>query len=321
MPGMIDLSNNRENMAYVGAKPWHGLGQELEPGRPLEEWKRAAGLDFHYRLAPVEFTTEDHVTCTSPTHRVVYRDDTRAPLATVSNRYHLVQPETILEFFRELIDLHGFQLETAGSLRGGSVVWALAHTGLDFSIGRDEMRQYALLMTSCDATLATRATLTSVRVVCWNTLSAALKRDAADLVVVRHTQDFDGDMVRRNLGLVTESWDDFATAATAMSQTKLKDTDVKAAILRIFGDPERPVDDQPNQRAMARVLNLYNGHAKGADLPSANGTTWGLLNAVTEYVDHHAPQRTEGGRLASAWTGPGAQTKRKAFDVCAELAA
>ncbi len=328
MAHLLDFSNDRVNMAYVGRRPWHGLGNELGVDAPLETWRVEAGLAFDYRLSPVRFFVEDDdpasylgAPATMPNNFVVYRSDTRAPLAVVSNRYHPVQPGQILEFFRELIAQHGFTMETAGSLKGGAVVWALARTGLDLHLGNDVSHQYVLLMTSCDTKLATRATLTAIRVVCWNTLSCALNRAASDLITVRHTQAFDPEDVARNLGLTTHVWDEYADAARAMTKVKLSDMDAKAAIIRIFGDPDREIDDQPSQRAMQAVLKLFQGEAKGAALPSADGTVWGLLNAVTEYVDHHAPERGAGGRLASAWTGVGERTKRKALDDCVAMAA
>ncbi len=210
MAHLLDFSNDRVNMAYVGRRPWRGLGNELGVDTPLETWRVEAGLAFDYRLSPVRFFVEDDdpasylgAPATMPNNFVVYRSDTRAPLAVVSNRYHPVQPGQILEFFRELIAQHGFTMETAGSLKGGAVVWALARTGLDLHLGNDVSHQYVLLMTSCDTKLATRATLTAIRVVCWNTLSCALNRAASDLITVRHTQAFDPEDVARNLGLTT----------------------------------------------------------------------------------------------------------------------
>jgi phage/plasmid-like protein (TIGR03299 family) len=314
---MIDLSNGRENIAYIGQKPWHGMGTELPADQPLDIWRITAGLDFTYELTPVQFLA-DH---TFADRQVVYRSDSQAPLAIVSNRYYPVQPGEVLEFFRDLTEDHGFTLETAGSLKAGALVWALAKTGRDFALGGDVTRQYLLLMTSCDKTLATRATLTSVRVVCWNTLTAALNQASASLVVTNHAAKFDARAVKTNLGLVDATWEEFATAAERMAARPLKDLDAKEAIIAVFGDPAAPVDKQPNLRAMGQVHDLYAGRGKGAGLPSARGTAWGLLNAVTEYVDHHAPERKPGARLASAWTGRGDQLKRRALDACLRLAA
>ena len=318
MAHLIDLSNHRPNIAYFGTKPWHGLGTELPAGQPLEAWRVAAGLNFNYELAPVQFLNVE----VFPDRRVVYRSDTLAPISIVSNQYHPVQPGEVLEFFRDLTEEHGFEMETAGALKGGALVWALARTGRDFALGANDVtKQYVLLMTSCDKTLATRATLTSVRVVCWNTLSAALRQEAANLIVTNHSTRFDAQAVKTNLGLVDTTWSDFAAAADRMASRPLKEMDAQEAIIAIFGDPEAPADKQPNQRAMNQVIDLFHGRGKGAGLPSASGTTWGLLHACTEYVDHHAPERKEGSRLASAWTGRGDQLKRRALDACLKLAA
>lgn len=319
MAHLIDTSNNRSNIAYIGAKPWHGLGTELPADQPIETWRIAAGLDFSYELADVQFAPSFTGAVAFPGRKVVYRSDTLAPLSVVSDRYQAVQPGEVLEFFRDLTDDFGFTIETAGSLKGGSVVWALAKTGRSFLLSTDETRQYVLLMTSCDSSLATRATLTSVRVVCWNTLSAALHREAANLIVTRHNTRFDAGMTKRTLGLVDDTWAQFAGAADRMASKALKDVDVQEAILAIFGNPDAPLDKQP--RAIGQVFDLFKGRGRGSNLPSANGTAWGGLHAVTEYVDHHARQNSPGARLASAWTGRGETLKRKALDTFIALAA
>jgi phage/plasmid-like protein (TIGR03299 family) len=322
MAALIDMSNNRPNIAYVGQKPWHGLGKQLDPTTPLETWRIEAGLDFQYLGAPVRFQIDpDAEALTFPRRQVIYRSDTLAPMSVVSDSYKAVQPGEILEFFRDLIDGHGFQMETAGSLKDGAVVWALAKTGRDLALGNDLNRQYALLMTSCDSLMATRATLTNVRVVCWNTLSLALHKEAANLIVTRHNTTFDADQVKANLGLVDKTWDEFGDIAREMAKTKLKDLDVKEAVLAIFGDPEKELKDQRHKRAMNNVVALFNGNGRSANFPAADGTAWGLLNAVTEHIDHYVGERNLGARLTSAWMGPGEAIKRKAWQVCAKLAA
>jgi phage/plasmid-like protein (TIGR03299 family) len=317
MAHLIDLSNHRANIAYVGETPWHGLGTELESDAPLDTWRIAAGLAFDYQLAPVQYLGDQ----TFPGRQVVFRSDTLVPLSVVSERYHAVQPNQVLEFFRDLAAEHGFRMETAGSLKDGALVWALAKTGRDFALGGDALRQYVLLMTSCDASLATRATLTSVRVVCMNTLSAALRMEQANLVVTRHSTQFDARAVKRNLGLVDDTWSEFADAAERMATKRLADLDMKEAVLQLFGNPAAPADHQPNLRAMNKVIDLFNGEGRGSSLPSARHSAWGLLHAVTEYVDHHVPERKHGARLASAWTGRGEILKRRALDTCLKLAA
>ncbi|WP_410175379.1 DUF932 domain-containing protein, partial [Plesiomonas shigelloides] len=49
------------------------------------------------------------------------------------------------------------------------------------------------------------------------------------------------------------------------------------------------------------------------DLASSQNTAWGLVNAVTEFVDHHRRARNQDNRLDSAWFGLGAQMKTRAM--------
>jgi len=93
---------------------------------------------------------------------VLYRSDTKAPLSVVSNRYQIVQPREVLEFYRDLTEVSGYELETAGVLKGGRKFWALARTGQTTKLkGNDQVNGYLLLATSCDGTLATTATPTT----------------------------------------------------------------------------------------------------------------------------------------------------------------
>ena len=77
----------------------------------------------------------------------------------------------------------------------------------------------------------------------------------------------------------------------------------------------------PNKRAMEKVQSLYEGKGRGSELVSARGTAWGLLNAVTEYVDHERRARSSEYRMDSAWFGQGALIKQKALDAALRLVA
>ena len=99
-------------------------------------------------------------------------------------------------------------LETAGVLSYGRRVWGLARVndGAEI-IGGDVVRPYVLLGTSYDGTMATVAKFTSVRVVCHNTITAAL--GSGEAVRVLHSERFDADRVRQDLGIVAGAWDRF----------------------------------------------------------------------------------------------------------------
>jgi phage/plasmid-like protein (TIGR03299 family) len=321
-----------QTMAYVGQESWHGLGNRLAPNQPLEIWAKAAGMDWSIEEAEVRFVAGSAANRAGlgsihafPEQKVLYRSDTRAPLSVVSSRYQVVQPAEILEFYRDLTEVGGYELETAGVLKEGRKFWALAKTGQSATLkGRDEVNGYILLATACDGTLATTAQFTSVRVVCNNTLAIALS-DGAGAVKVPHRSQFDAQAVKRQLGIAVSSWDAFMVRMKALSERKVSDAAAEKFLRRVLTySATSPADRDAttvNDRAIKAVAQLYAGRGKGAELQSASGTAWGLLNAVTEYCDHHRRARSDDHRLDAAWFGAGATLKQRAWDEAMKLVA
>jgi len=316
-----------QTMAYAGAEPWHGLGNKLAPNQPIELWAERAGMNWRIEEAEVRFVAAGNRSLGSihafPEQKVLYRSDTKAPLSVVSARYQVVQPSEILEFYRDLTEVGGFQLETAGVLKEGRKLWALARTGQSATIkGKDEVNGYLLLATACDGTLATTAQFTSVRVVCNNTLQIALG-DSASAVKVPHRSQFDAQAVKRQLGIAISSWDAFMARTKALAERKVSDSAAETFLRRVLTYSTPNVADRDtlavNERAIKAVGQLYAGRGKGADLASASGTAWGLLNAVTEYVDHHRRARSDDHRRDAAWFGQGSTIKLRAWDEALKL--
>lgn len=306
-----------ETMAYANETPWHGLGNQLSAKSPISVWSRQAGMEWQILESPVYFMPDkgvDHVSFDE--QKVLYRSDTGAALSVVSQRFQVVQPRDVLEFYRDLTKAHGFTLETAGVLKGGRKVWALAKTNMSANIkGSDTINGYLLLATGCDGTLATTAQFTSIRVVCNNTLAIALKNGTA-AVKVPHSTTFDPKAVKGQLGLSSASWDDFIYQMKKLSERKIKSTEAEAFVSALLTDPAAKFT---NERAMKKVLELYSGHGRGAELASSKGTAFGLLNAVTEFVDHERRARSTDYRLDSAWFGTGANLKNEALDQAIAL--
>lgn len=137
-----------QTMAYINETPWHGLGQRLAPHQPLEVWAESAGMNWRIEESEVRFVAGNGglgAIHAFPEQKVLYRSDTKAPLSVVSNRYQVVQPAEILEFYRDLTEVGGFELETAGVLKEGRKLWALARTGQSAMLkGRDQVHGYRL---------------------------------------------------------------------------------------------------------------------------------------------------------------------------------
>jgi phage/plasmid-like protein (TIGR03299 family) len=314
-------------MAYTNETPWHGLGNQLAANQPLDVWARQAGMDWRIEETEVHFVSGSSGSSPGSIHafpeqKVLYRSVNKMPLSVVSSRYQVVQPESILEFYRDLVEVGGYEMETAGVLKDGKKLWALARTGHSISLkGKDTVNGYLLLSTSCDGSLATTAQFTSVRVVCNNTLQIALG-DSAGAVKVPHRSQFDAQAVKRQLGIAISSWDGFIARMKALSECKVNDTAAEAFFRRVLTYPVGSGPAQAtNDSAIKAVQSLYAGKGMGATLASASGTAFGLLNAVTEYCDHHRRARSEDHRRDAAWFGTGATLKQKAWDEAMRLVA
>lgn len=310
-------ADGRASMAYVGQTPWHGLGSQLSPNSPLDVWLKEAGLNYEIHGGEVMAAMPDGQNITMPSRKLLYRSDTREPLSIVSDKYRVVQPAEVMEFFRDLTEEHGWQMETAGVLFNGAKYWALARTGQELRVmGQDQVDDYMLLATSCDGTMRTLAKRTSVRVVCNNTLSIA---QGGEGIRVSHSSVFQPEKIKQELELVT-GWKVFEDQVQQLAERKVTNMEAINYIVSLLGDPAKPIEEQKSVQTMAQVLQLFDGRGKGAELRSAKGTAWGLVNAVTEYVDWHKGNDLSR-RLDSAWFGKAGELKEKAFDLALKLAA
>lgn len=342
------MAHQIEKMAYVGDTPWHGLGNQLTQQQPIEVWAQQAGMDWRIESSDVSYMAQNErgqsIIMPYEEQRVLYRSDTHAPLSVVSQRYQEVQPMEILEFYRDLTEQSGFELETAGVLKGGKKFWALARTGQSTALkGKDVSNGYILLATACDGTLATTAQFTNIRVVCNNTLAIALRgqSSSAGVVKVPHSTKFDADKVKQQLGISVRAWDEHMYEMKQLTQRKVTQGEAAAYFDAVFNNTSMSVADQeeniiqfycniatpnptkekpePNGRAMTKVMNMFNGQGRGAELSSAKDTAYGLLCSITEFADHERRAMSTDHRLDSAWFGAGAALKQRGLEQALRL--
>lgn len=305
-----------ESMAYVGEVPWHGLGNKVEEGIDLDDFRRNAGLDWEVQKSPVTYLEK-----VFPDKFVLNRATDNRPYAVVSGRYKPVQPKQVFEFFRDLLDQHGMKMHTAGSLNDGAKIWALATTGDSaFIRGLDQVKAHLLLCTSYDLTLSTIAQFVSERVVCNNTLNIALGESGGGRIVIPHLRDFDADAVKEKMGIGREQWGAFTAMVEVLAKTKVSADIAREVMDKVFKLPDDPETPDPKRLHASNVVSLFaQERFRGADL--AGQTAWGLLNAMTEYVDHHKRARNQNNRVDSAWFGEGANVKDATFNELVSLAA
>lgn len=309
--------SGKAEMAYVGATPWHGLGQQLTEGASIDTWREAAGMDWKVSRSRVRFG-EGQNQAIYDDHHVLFRSDTKSPLAIVSKSYKTVQPAEVLEFFRDLTEQQGFKLNTAGTLFDGKRFWALAKVGDDAVVmGDDRVGGYLLLSTSCDGTLATTAKFTTVRVVCNNTLSMALSKSekAGACVSIKHNSKFEANAVKGKLGLVTAQFAEFMTAARTLAKKSVTTAKAEEFVESLLIDTKTVLgEDARKSKQFQKIMGLFSGSAMGGTLLGAEGTMWGVINATTQFVDWEARSSTPDARLSSAWFGRGDALKTEALE-------
>jgi phage/plasmid-like protein (TIGR03299 family) len=308
----LDIRNGKAAIAFVGDKPWHGLGQELSDGASIKTWKTEAGMDWEIQESPVMFNTPAGQQVYND-QKILYRGDTNEQLSIVGDNYKVVQPGEVLEFFRELVGLQGMKLSTAGVLFGGRRFWALAETGRATEILKnDKIKGNLLLTTSCDGTMATSAMFTSVRVCCNNTLRIALG-GSQSLVKQTHRVDFDEKSMKFDLGVLDEGWNRFITNISELSEVSISNTKAEEFVYELVKRPNVSAEEQPytTTKKLNHIMHLFK-----SGIGNNGNTVWDLLNGITEYADHHSGMiRSPDKKLWNTWFGSDANMKEKAFDL------
>jgi phage/plasmid-like protein (TIGR03299 family) len=314
-------ADDRVEMAYVGDTPWHGLGQKLPDDATIEDWVHGAGMEWEVKHTPVFFDVGEGLMRPFDEREVLYRSDTLAPLGVVSKSYCIIQPRECIEFFDDLVHSVGLSLETAGTMFGGRRFWALAKIG-DASLinNEDKVRGYLLLTSSADGMRATEARFTSVRVVCRNTLRMSDLQDSEGQIKITHRAEWDPDEVKRQLGVAPATFETFMHNMRRLADVRVTD-DKAVALTRKLFRPEQKDGEKKDGKPFEQVMSLFRGLATGFDLPGFEGTAWGWLNSVTEYVDHETKAKSESHRLQNSLMGPGEKLKSAALHQALELAA
>jgi len=321
MPAYVDT------MAYNEAEgaPWHRLGTPVKGAMTAEEAITKGGVDWAVAKQPLRTTTGINV----PDHFAVVRMDRKEVLSVVSGQYKPLQNAAAFKFFDGVVG-HGAAIyHTVGSLRGGRVIWILAKLPGEIVVGRDDrVDKYLLLSNSHDKSMAVRIGFTPIRVVCYNTLRAAIN-SMVDSVRIPHRGNFMEEFknAQEALGLANRWFEHAEGAFRVLSQSRCSDGRLSEYLLRLFPEPKMPADKAKLEayedekyhliEIRSRVAELAQV-GRGTNLPGVRGTLWGAYNAVTDYADHDYRGSAEA-RLESAWFGTRSNLKLEAFQLAVEL--
>lgn len=327
MPHELDMSRGVAAIAYAGKTPWHRLGTQIDHLMTAKEALTAAQLDFTVAKVPVEYIYNDSVKMLDG-HYVVTRTDTGQGFGVVGEQYSPIQNASAFEFLDSLVQSSELRYETAGAIYGGKRVWMLAKLPTSTRLSHDDVVDHYLLMTnSHDGHKSCAVGFTTVRVVCQNTLSVAITKLKHEYRI-RHSGSITSklDEAQHVLGLAKSSFSEFNAKSLALSFKHFKLHEVSPFLDYLFGIEHPSQRTRRDVAVQNEIIELLETGA-GAELSTARGTYWGMVNAVTAWVDHKKPVR-HGGRTESdiseahldmvTWRH-GAAIKQRAFDYACEL--
>jgi phage/plasmid-like protein (TIGR03299 family) len=299
----------------VQPSPWHSLGIPLLSPATAREAIEAAGLNYTVVKKPLQ----DVVGPEYPggvLHRwATVRTDTGDILGVVSEAYHVVQNIDAFGVFDKLVAANETIYETAGALGRGERIWILAKLPGYIKVrGNDLVSKYLLLSNSHDGSSLLQMKLTPIRVVCNNTLNAALKGSGE--VNIRHTANAAEDAAQALflLGLSNSLYDQLAVIFNRMAKTKISDGQLSEYLHALV--PNIEGSDNGEGRAIRKACSALYESGHGAEL--ARGTLWGAFNCVTEYTDHRM-EDDPSVRLESIWSGGGEQLTQRAFHLAERM--
>lgn len=313
------MSHEFESGMFVREPAWHTLGTVVDSAPSAEEAIKLAGLDWHVFKQEMYLDNRDVV----PDAYAMVRDRDSSVLGVVGNRYKALQNSEAFTFFDPIIQDRLAEFETAGSLMGGKRVWILAKLKGEIEVGKgDAVSKYVLLANSHDGTSNVVAKVSPIRVVCWNTLSAALYMKGApkDEIKIRHTKSVN-DKVKEAAKLLTtvnKAYDSLYKVWKKMTEVEMPATAIVDYFQTVFPDPENSDNPYKTQKIRTELHQLYADSSVGGTLDTSMGTLWGAFNAVTAYVDHVRTNRkdsTEEKHLENAWFGNRKKTRDEAFNV------
>ena len=312
----LEMINGEAQMAYVGDVPWHGLGTKVDRELTPDQFQKVAGLDWTVEKQPLVTATGIPI----KNKEALVRSSDNSILDVVGTGWNPVQNSEAFEFFHDYVMAGDMEMHTAGSLKDGQMVWALAKTKESFELFKgDQTDNYFLFTNPHQFGKSINIRMTPIRVVCNNTLTLSLSQDTDKMVTVNHRKAFDPDMVKEQMGIAKEKMEQYKSMAAFLGGKRATGDNVIQYFNEVFGAPAKEKEDGvlpfTSRNAKIAMENLHT--QPGANF--AEGSWWQAFNSVT-YMTDHLQGREGDSRLQSAWYGRNRKVKLNALDKALEYA-
>ncbi|WP_374949622.1 DUF932 domain-containing protein [Mucilaginibacter sp.] len=318
--------------------PWHGLGQIVTEYPTSSEAMQFAGLDFIVDKRPL-FTTDTQNFLGDDEHDIIIpelqvpnffatvRADTDQVLGVVGNDYEVVQNRDAFTFFDSIVGGDGIMYETAGALGNGEKIFITAKLPGYIQVGRNDLiEKYLFLTTTHDGSGSIVAAFTPVRIVCQNTLNAALG-NLSNVIRIRHTQSAVENLKKAHKTLEISNKLSTELEGIFNRWAKVKVTDKQ--LLKLVEQAMAPskealqyvlADERENFSSVFKnkceKIAEYAFGDETQQTVTTKGTLFGAYNAITGYYQNVKTYRNQEAKLKNIMFGGGQVKSQTAFDLC-----
>ena len=333
MAHLINFNERKGTHSFASnaEKAWHGLGQVVDKAMTAAEAIELANLDYEVEKTTIHarIEGEDGIALYQPFEDkfATYRKDTQETLGIVGGRYEIVQNKDAFGFFDAIIDEGEAIFETAGALGKGERIFVTAKLPEDMLVAGEECNKYIILTNSHDGTSSIIAGFTSVRIVCNNTLQAALK-GLTNKVLIEHRTGAKERLAEAykvmNIGsrYMTEVQDVF----NQMAKTQITDEVLQNYIISVM-KPEykalksKEEEEKISTRFKNQVTSIYEfalSHPT-QQTDATRGTLWGAYNAISGYYNYIQKYKNEEQKFTSQMFGNANNKIIKAFNEAVHI--
>jgi phage/plasmid-like protein (TIGR03299 family) len=324
----LEIKDGKASFVAKGEKAWHGLGTYVNEAMTSEQVVELANLNYEVAKTPIYINPpiqegEDESLVEIPEIYATYRLDNKAPLGLVSDRYEIVQNKDAFLFFDPIIDRGEAIYQTAGVLGRGERVFITAKLPEDILVAGEKVEQYLLITNGHDGKNAVRVGFTPIRVVCNNTLTAALSNLKNSYTIFHFNNPQERlKEAHKVMGLASSYMNEVASIFDNMANTKISDEQLKAFIEDIFVNREYvEKKDKVSTRAKNLVDKIYTfaKYHPTQITPSTNGTIYGAYNAVSGYFGHIKDYKSLSQRMESMSFGYASNKTNQAFTLASKF--
>jgi len=327
----FDERKGTHSFASNSEKAWHGLGQVVEKAMTAAEAIELANLDYEVGKTTIHAKIENDVTLYEQFDDkfATYRKDNNVPLGIVGSRYEIIQNKDAFGFFDAIIDAQEAIFETAGALGKGERIFVTAKLPEDMLVGGEECNKYIILTNSHDGTSSIVAGFTNVRIVCNNTLQAAL-RGLTNKVLIEHRTGAKERLSEayKVMGIASKYMQEVEGIFNQMAKTNISDENLQKYIMDVMQPEYKALKSEEEKEKIStrfknQVVSIYDfalSHPT-QQTNAARGTVWGAYNAISGYYNYIQKYKNEEQKFNSQMFGNGNNKILKAFQIANELAA